>query len=103
MKSIFLTIIFLMFLGCASQDASAIELDFKSGTDSIDTSVPLGDNGKCVDELAEYDRLLGITSASDEDKASALAKRDAAISKRLTGRLEDCETLMQEALDLIPE
>ena len=101
MKSIFLTIIFLMFLGCASQEASAIELDFKSGTDSI--GVPLGDNGKCVDELTEYDRLIDITSASDEDKASALAKRDVAISKRMTGRLEDCETLMQEALDLIPE
>lgn len=92
-----------MFLGCASQEASAIELDFTKGTDSIDSSVPLGDNGKCVDELSEYDRLLGITSASDEDKASALAKRDMAISKRMTGRLEDCETLMQEALVLIPE
>ena len=55
------------------------------------------------DELTEYDRLLGITSASDEDKASALTKRDEAISKRMTGRMEDCETLMREALDLIPE
>ena len=82
---------------------NAVELDFTGGTDSIDTSVPLGDNGKCVDELTEYDRLLDATSASDEDKASALAKRDAAISKRMTGRLEDCETLMQEALVLIPE
>ena len=99
MKHIFLTIIFLMF----ATFASAIELDFTGGTDSIDTSVPLGDNGKCVDELTEYDRLLDATSASDEDKASALAKRDAAISKRMTGRLEDCETLMQEALVLIPE
>ena len=92
-----------MFLGCASQEASAIELDFTKGTDSIDSSVPLGDNGKCVDELKEYDRLIGIKSASDEDKASALSKRDLAISKRMTGRLEDCETLMQEAINLIPE
>ena len=82
---------------------NAVELDFTGGTDSIDTSVPFGDNGKCVDELIEYDRLLDATSASDEDKASALAKRDAAISKRMTGRLEDCETLMQEALVVIPE
>ena len=99
MKHIFLTIIFLMF----ATFVNAVELDFTGGTDSIDTSVPLGDNGKCVDELTEYDRLLDATSASDEDKASALAKRDAAISKRMTGRLEDCETLMQEALVLIPE
>ena len=92
-----------MFLGCASQEASAVELDFTKGTDSIDSSVPLGDNGKCVDELTEYDRLLAITSASDGDKASALAKRDEAVSLRLTGRIEECETLMQEANDLIPE
>ena len=92
-----------MFLGCASQEASAVELDFTKGTDSIDSSVPLGDNGKCIDEITEYDRLLGITSASDEDKATALTKRDEAISKRLTGRQEECETLMQEALVLIPE
>ena len=99
MKHIFLTIIFLMF----ATFVNAVELDFTGGTDSIDMSVPLGDNGKCVDELTEYDRLLDATSASDEDKASALAKRDAAISKRMTGRLEDCETLMQEALVVIPE
>ena len=63
----------------------------------------LGDNGKCIDEITEYDRLLGITSASDEDKATALAKRDEALSLRLTGRIEECETLMQEAITLIPE
>ena len=99
MKNILLTILFLMF----ATFVSAIELDFTGGTDSIDTSVPLGTNGKCVDELTEYDRLLDATSASDEDKASALAKRDEAISKRVTGRLGECETLMQEANDLIPE
>ena len=100
MKNILLTILFLMF---ATFSVNAVEVDFTKGTDSIDTSVPLGDNGKCVDELTEYDRLLGITSASDEDKASALVKREEAISKRMTGRLEECETLMQEANDLIPE
>ena len=100
MKNILLTIIFLMF---ATFSVNAVEIDFTSGSDSVDSSVPLGDNGKCVDELTEYDRLLGITSASDEDKASALVKREEAISKRMTGRLEECETLMREALDLIPE
>ena len=100
MKNILLTIIFLMF---ATFSVNAVEIDFTSGSDSVDSSVPLGDNGKCVDELTEYDRLLGITSASDEDKASALVKREEAISKRMTGRLEECETLMQEANDLIPE
>ena len=63
----------------------------------------LADDGKCVDEINEYDRLIGITSASDEDKATALTKRDEALSLRLTGRIEECETLMQEALVLIPE
>jgi hypothetical protein len=100
MKQFFLTILFLMF---ATFSVNAVEIDFTSGSDSIDSSVPLGDNGKCVDELKEYDRLLAITSASDEDKASALTKRDEAVSLRLTKRLEECETLMQEANDLIPE
>ncbi len=102
MKHILLTILFLMFVGCASQEASAETVDFTKGSDAQSKAV-LADDGKCEDELAEYDRLLGITSASDEDKASALTKRDEAISKRMTGRMEDCETLMQEALDLIPE
>ena len=102
MKHILLTILFLMFVGCASQEASAETVDFTKGSDAQSKAV-LADDGKCEDELAEYDRLLGITSASDEDKASALTKRDKAISKRMTGRMEDCETLMQEALDLIPE
>ena len=91
-----------MFLDCASQEASAETVDFTKGSDAQSKAV-LADDGKCEDELAEYDRLLGITSASDEDKASALTKRDEAISKRMTGRMEDCETLMREALDLIPE
>ena len=102
MKNILLTIIFLMFVACASQKAEAVEVDFTGGSDTQSVTA-LGDNGKCIDEITEYDRLLGITSASDEDKASALTKRDEALSLRLTGRIEDCETLMQEANDLIPE
>ena len=102
MKNILLTILFLMFVGCASQEAEAVEVDFSGGSDA-QSKVALGDNGKCVDEIQEYDRLIDITSASDEDKASALTKRDEAVSLRLTGRIEECETLMQEALTLIPE
>ena len=97
MKHILLTILFLMF---ATVSVNAVEIDFTGGSDEA-SKVALGDNGKCVDEITEYDRLLGITSASDEDKASALTKRDEAISLRLTGRIEECETLMQEANDLI--
>ena len=100
MKNILLTILFLMFVACASQKAEAVEVDFTSGSDAQSVTA-LGDNGKCIDEITEYDRLLGITSASDEDKASALTKRDEALSLRLTGRIEECETLMQEANDLI--
>ena len=99
MKHILLTILFLMF---ATFSVNAVEVDFTKGSDE-QSKATLADNGKCEDELTEYDRLLGITSASDEDKASALTKRDEAISKRMTGRMEDCETLMREALDLIPE
>ena len=91
-----------MFVACASQKAEAVEVDFTSGSDAQSKAV-LADDGKCEDELTEYDRLLGITSASDEDKATALTKRDEALSLRLTGRIEECETLMQEALVLIPE
>ena len=86
----------------ATFSVNAVEVDFTSGSDTQSVTA-LGDNGKCIDEITEYDRLLGITSASDEDKASALVKREEAISKRMTGRMEDCETLMREALDLIPE
>ena len=99
MKNILLTILFLMF---ATFSVNAVEIDFTSGSDAQSKAV-LADDGKCEDELTEYDRLLGITSASDEDKSSALVKREEAISKRMTGRMEDCETLMREALDLIPE
>ena len=99
MKNILLTILFLMF---ATFSVNAVEVDFTSGSDTQSVTA-LGDNGKCIDEITEYDRLLAITSASDEDKASALTKRDEALSLRLTGRIEECETLMQEANDLIPE
>ena len=97
MKNILLTILFLMF---ATFSVNAVEVDFTSGSDTQSVTA-LGDNGKCIDEITVYDRLLGITSASDEDKATALAKRDEALSLRLTGRIEECETLMQEANDLI--
>ena len=101
MKNILLTILFLMFVGFGLP-TMAVEVDFTKGSDA-QSKATLADDGKCEDELTEYDRLLAITSASDEDKASALTKRDEAISKRMTGRQEDCETLMREALDLIPE
>ena len=98
MKQFLLTLIFLLF--CSP--VWAVEIDLTGGTDALNPEV-LADNGKCEDELKEYDRLLGITSASAEYKVSALKKRDEAISKRLTGRQEECETLMREAIDLIPE
>ena len=98
MKQFLLTLIFLLF--CSP--IWAVEIDFSSGSDTQMKAV-LADDGKCVDEINEYERLIGITSASDVDKATALTKRDEALSLRLTGRIEECETLMQEALVLIPE
>ena len=99
MKQFLLTLIFLLF--CSP--VWAIEIDLTGGTDALNPDLTYADNGTCEDEFVEYDRLVGITSASDEDKASALTKRDLALSLRLTGRIEECETLMQEALVLIPE
>ena len=101
MKHFLLTFIFLLF--CSP--VWAVEVDFTQGSevDALNQDLTYADNGTCEDEFVEYDRLVGITSASDEDKATALTKRDEALSLRLTGRIEECETLMQEALTLIPE
>ena len=101
MKHFLLTFIFLLF--CSP--VWAVDVDFTQGSevDALNQDLTYADNGTCEDEFVEYDRLLGITSASDEDKASAVTKRDEAISIRMTGRQEDCETLMREAIDLIPE
>ena len=98
MKQFLIILTFIMF----TTFSWAVEVDFTKGSDEQSKAV-LADDGKCIDEIQVYDRLLGITSASDEDKASALTKRDEAISLRLTGRIEECETLMQEAISLIPE
>ena len=99
MKQFLLTLIFLLF--CSP--VWAIEIDLTGGTDALNPDLTYADNGACEDEFVEYDRLLAITAASDGDKDAALVKRDEAISKRMTGRQEDCETLMREAIDLIPE
>ena len=101
MKQFLLTLIFLLF--CSP--VWAVEVDFTKGSDvdALNQDLTYADNGTCEDEFVEYDRLLGITAASEGDKDAAVVLRDEAISKRMTGRQEDCETLMREAIDLIPE
>jgi len=101
MKQFLLTLIFLLF--CSPVWAVTVDFTQGSDVDALNQDLTYADNGTCEDEFVEYDRLLAITAASDGDKDAALVKRDEAISKRMTGRQEDCETLMREAIDLIPE
>ena len=55
MKNILLTILFLMFVGFGLP-TMAVEVDFTKGSDAQSKAV-LADDGKCEDEITEYDRL----------------------------------------------
>ena len=97
MKQILLILTFIMF----STFTWAEELDLTKGSDKLTGKLTVQDDGNCLDEIQEYQALVKTTSASDEDKASAHAKKEEALGKRITGKSEACETLMQEAVDLI--
>jgi hypothetical protein len=79
----------------------AEELDLTKGSDKLTGKLTVQDNGVCLDEIQEYQALVKTTSANQSDKDSAHAKKESAIGKRISGHEEDCETLMQEAIDLI--
>ena len=79
----------------------AEELDLTKGSDKLTGKLTVQDNGVCLDEIQEYQALVKTTSANQSDKDSAWAKKESAIGKRISGHEEDCETLMQEAIDLI--
>ena len=61
----------------------------------------VADDGKCLDDIKHYNHLVKTTSASDEDKASAKAKRDEGSEHWASGDKEACETAYQAAWALI--
>ena len=61
----------------------------------------VADDGKCLDDIKHYNHLVKTTSASDEDKAAAIVKRDEGSNHWATGDKEKCETAYQAAWALI--
>ena len=61
----------------------------------------VADDGKCLDDIKHFNHLWKTTTASDEDKASAKAKRDEGSSHWAQGDKEKCETAYQAAWALI--
>ena len=61
----------------------------------------VADDGKCLDDIKHFNHLWNTTTASDEDKASAKAKRDEGSSHWAQGDKEACETAYQAAWALI--
>ena len=61
----------------------------------------VADDGKCLDDIKHYNHLVKTTSASDEDKAAAIVKRDEGSNHWATGDKEKCETAYHAAWALI--
>jgi hypothetical protein len=61
----------------------------------------VADDGKCLDDIKHYNHLVKTTSASDEDRAAAIVKRDEGSNHWATGDKEECETAYQAAWALI--
>ena len=61
----------------------------------------VADDGKCLEDIKHFNHLWKTTSASDEDKASAIVKRDEGSNHWATGDKEACETAYQAAWALI--
>jgi hypothetical protein len=61
----------------------------------------VADDGKCLDDIKHYNHLVKTTSASDEDKASAIVERDKGSEAWAQGEKEKCETAYQAAWALI--
>jgi hypothetical protein len=61
----------------------------------------VADDGKCLDDIKHYNHLVKTTSASDEDKAAAIVKRDEGSNHWAQGDKEKCETAYQAAWALI--
>ena len=61
----------------------------------------VADDGKCLDDIKHYNHLVKTTSASDENKAAAIVKRDEGSNHWAPGDKEKCETAYQAAWALI--
>ena len=61
----------------------------------------VADDGKCLDDIKHYNHLVKTTSASDENKAAAIVKRDEGSNHWAQGDKEKCETAYQAAWALI--
>ena len=61
----------------------------------------VADDGKCLDDIQHYNHLVKTTSASDEDKAAAIEKRNEGSNYWASGDKEKCETAYQAAWALI--
>ena len=61
----------------------------------------VADDGLCLDDIKHYNHLVKTTSASDEDKAAAIVKRDEGSNHWASGDKEKCETAYQAAWALI--
>ena len=85
MKKLLLTMAFGLLVAC-STPAEANDV---------------ADDGKCLDDIKHYNHLVKTTSASDEDKAAAIVKRDEGSNHWATGDKEKCETAYQAAWALI--
>ena len=84
MKKLLLISALALLVGCSSAEANDV-----------------ADDGKCLDDIKHFNHLWKTTSASDDDKASAKAKRDEGSNHWATGDKEKCETAYQAAWALI--
>ena len=85
MKKLLLTMAFGLLVAC-STPAEANDV---------------ADDGKCLDDIKHYNHLVKTTTASDEDKAAAIVKRDEGSNFWAQGKKEECETAYQAAWALI--
>ena len=84
MKKLILISAFALLVGCSSAEANDV-----------------ADDGRCLDDIKHYNHLVKTTSASDDDKAAAIVKRDEGSNHWATGDKEKCETAYQAAWALI--
>ena len=84
MKKLIMIMMFGLLIACSRAEANDV-----------------ADDGKCLDDIKHYNHLVKTTSASDDDKAAAIVKRDEGSNHWAQGNKEECETAYQAAWALI--
>jgi len=84
MKKLIMIMMFGLLIACSKAEANDV-----------------ADDGKCLDDIKHYNHLVKTTSASDDDKAAAIVKRDEGSNHWAQGNKEECETAYQAAWALI--